>query len=237
MSEHGLAVVTGASSGVGAAVAQELHRSGRPLLMLARREEEMARLGLARAMAAAVDVRDLAQVRVAIDRATERFGPVEILVNNAGIMPLGDVAGQPMGDWQATLDVNCVAVAGLTQAVLPAMMHAGRGTIVMVTSLGARQVFEHHAAYCASKAAVHALADAVRLEAGPHGVRVVEIAPGMVDTSLIDSTASEDLRAEYLRHREHVLDPAEVAEAVRWACDLPQHVCVRELQVAHTRQR
>jgi NADP-dependent 3-hydroxy acid dehydrogenase YdfG len=231
----GLAVVTGASGGIGAAVARRLHRTGRPLLLLSRREEEMAALGLDGALLAAVDVRDSDAVAAALARATDRFGQVETLVNNAGVMLLGDLADQPVADWRVTLEVNCLAVVAVTQHVLPAMTARGSGTIVVVSSLGARAVFPHHAAYCASKAAAHSLCESLRLEAAPRGVRVIEVAPGMVETALIESTTSASLREEYLAGRGPLLDPEDVAEVVALACDLPQHVCVRELQVAHTR--
>jgi NADP-dependent 3-hydroxy acid dehydrogenase YdfG len=233
---RGLAVVTGASGGLGAAIARRLHRTGRPLLLLARREEEMARLGLGGAALAAVDVRDEEAVAAALAAAEDRFGPVETLVNNAGIMPLGDVAEQPVDEWRSTLEVNVLAVASLTRQVLPGLLVRRSGTVVVVSSLGARQVFARHAAYCASKAAVHALCDALRLEAAPRGVRVIEVAPGMVRTGLADSITSAELREDYLAGRRHVLEPDDVAEVVALACELPAHVTVRELQVAHTGQ-
>ncbi|CCG05371.1 SDR family oxidoreductase [Blastococcus saxobsidens] len=232
----GLAVVTGASGGLGAAIATRLHRTGRPLLLLARRREEMARLGLDGALLAAVDVRDEDAVAEALGAATARFGPVETLVNNAGVLRLGDLASQPVDDWRATLEVNVLAVVGVTRQVLPAMLERQSGTIVVVSSLGARQVFAHESAYCASKAAVHAMCEALRLEAAPYGVRVIEIAPGLVETALVDSTTDAQLRDRYLAGRRHALDPEAVAEVVGLACDLPQDVCVRELHVAHTRQ-
>jgi NADP-dependent 3-hydroxy acid dehydrogenase YdfG len=232
----GLTVVTGASGGLGAAIATRLHATGRPLLLLARRREGMARLGLDGAMLAAVDVRDGDLVAAALAEAVERFGPVETLVNNAGVLRLGDLASQAVADWRATMDVNVLAVVGVTQQVLPAMIRRGSGTIVVVSSLGARQVFAHEAAYCASKAAVHALCEGLRLEAAPHGVRVIEVAPGMVETPLVDSTTDSDLREQYLAGRRHALDPDAVAAVVGFACDLPQEVCIRELHVAHTHQ-
>jgi len=232
----GLAVVTGASGGLGAAIATWFHRTGRPLLLLARRCEEMDRLGLDGAMTAAVDVRDDDHVATALDEATDRFGPVETLVNNAGVLRLGDLASQPVDDWRTTMDVNVLAVVGVTRQVLPAMLARRSGTVVVVSSLGARQVFAHEAAYCASKAAVHAMCEGLRLEAAPRGVRVIEIAPGLVETSLADLTTDAELRGQYLAGRRHVLDADAVAEVVGFACDLPQDVCVRELHVAHTRQ-
>lgn len=196
----------------------------------------MAGLGLDGAMLAAVDIRDEDGVAAALAEATEHFGPVETLVNNAGVLRLGDLASQAVDDWRLTMDVNVLAVVGVTRQVLPAMLERGSGTIVVVSSLGARKVFAHEAAYCASKAAVHAVCDAMRLEVAPHGVRVIEVSPGLVETPLVDSTTDAELREQYLAGRRHALDPAAVADVVGFACDLPQHVCVRELHVAHTRQ-
>lgn len=236
-SHRGLAVVTGASAGVGAAVARRLHRSGHPLLLLARREEPMAALGLERVELAAVDIRDTDAVSDALEVATARFGPVETLVHNAGVMPLGGFPDQSLGEWRATIEVNLLAVVGLTQLVLPSMYQRQRGTVLVISSLAARQVFENHAAYCASKAAVHSMCDALRLEAAPQGVRVIEVAPGMIKTNLVNSTSSEHLRSEYLANRTHVLEPEDVADVVGWAAELPAHVSVRELHVSHTQQQ
>ncbi|WP_131105945.1 SDR family oxidoreductase [Ornithinimicrobium sufpigmenti] len=236
-SSRGLAVVTGASAGVGAAVATRLHASGHPLLLLSRRKEPMAALGLERAELAAVDIKDTDAVSSALEAATARFGPVETLVHNAGVMSLGGIVDQPLDEWRSTIEVNLLAVVGLTRLVLPSMYQRQRGTILVISSLGARQVFENHAAYCASKAAVHSLCAALRLEAAPQGVRVVEVAPGMIRTNLVDSTSSDQLRSEYLARRAHVLEPEDVADVVGWAAELPAHVSVRELHVAHTHQQ
>lgn len=235
--DRGLAVVTGASAGVGAAVARRLHASGHPLLLLSRRAEPMAALGLDRAELAAVDIRDTEAVSAALERATARFGPVETLVHNAGVMPLGDFVDQSLDEWRTTMEVNLLAVVGLTRLVLPSMYQRERGTVLVISSLAARAVFEHHAAYCASKAAVHSMCEGLRLEAAPRGVRVVEVAPGMIRTNLVDSTSSEELRSEYLAGRRHILEPEDVADVVGWATELPAHVSVRELHVAHTRQQ
>lgn len=235
--DRGLAVVTGASAGVGAAVARRLHASGHPLLLLSRRAEPMAALGLDRAELAAVDIRDTEAVSAALERATARFGPVETLVHNAGVMPLGDFVDQSLDEWRTTMEVNLLAVVGLTRLVLPSMYQRERGTVLVISSLAARTVFEHHAAYCASKAAVHSMCEGLRLEAAPRGVRVVEVAPGMIRTNLVDSTSSEELRSEYLAGRRYILEPEDVADVVGWATELPAHVSVRELHVAHTRQQ
>ncbi|MDQ6527371.1 SDR family oxidoreductase [Nocardioides sp. LHD-245] len=232
----GLAVVTGASGGIGAAVARRLSAVGHPVLVMARRSRALAELGLDDVVVAGVDVREHDAVRAAVEEAVERYGPVQILVNNAGVMSLGNVATQDLDEWRTTFDVNLLASVALTRLVLSSMLGRGCGTVVFVSSIAARQVFGHHAAYCASKAATHALADATRLEAAPAGVRVVEVAPGYVATDLIASTSDGALRSDYRAQVDVALDPDAVAATVEWACSLPAEVCVREVHVAHARQ-
>lgn len=236
MSSRGLAVITGASAGIGAATARSLHRAGHPVLLLARRRDALVALGLDRAVLADVDIRDDDATRNAIAGAVSRYGEVEVLVNNAGVMPLGDVATQDLGEWRTAFEVNLMGAVSMTRHVLSSMVARQGGTIVFITSLGAHQTFPHHAAYCASKAALHAVVDATRLEAGPAGVRVVEVAPGVVGTGLIEGTTSAELRSTYREQLHHYINPEAVAAAVEWICSLPAEVAVRELQLAHTRQ-
>lgn len=233
---HGLAVVTGASSGVGAALARELDTAGYPVLALARRSARLDELNLRHGMTSAVDVRDNDAVAAILMRATNEFGPVELLVNNAGVMPLGDIANQDSDEWKYALELNTLAPMRLSQHVLPSMLARRRGTIVMITSLAARDVFSHHGAYCASKHALHAFTKALRIEAGPTGVRVIEIAPGMINTDLIGSTTSEQLRDDYLTHYGAHLAPEYVAIVVRQVFEQPQSVCVREVEIVSTYQ-
>lgn len=192
----------------------------------------MAALDLSPAMLAAVDLRDEAGVTAAIEAATERFGPVELLVSNAGVMPLGDLIDQPLSDWREAIEVNTLAAVSVIQSVLSDMVSRQRGTIVVVSSLAARQVFDHHGAYCASKAATHAMVEALRKEVGVAGVRVVEVAPGMVETALTDTQSAKN----YLDERPHQLQPEDVGEVIAWVSELPQRICVREVHVANTWQ-
>lgn len=231
-----LGVVTGASSGIGASVARSLSESGRPLLLLARRADRLAALGLSRASVAEVDVTDEAAVTQAIERGEAEHGPVGVLVNCAGVLHLGPFLTQSEDAWRRTLDVNVLGTVHCIRAVLPGMLDRGAGTIVNVSSVAGRHGFADHSAYCASKFAVEGLSAALRREVGTRGVRVIVVAPGVVDTDLGRGTqdeASSARRAELVRSLDGGLDPAAVAAAVRRAVDAPPDEVWQEIVVTH----
>lgn len=235
----GLAVISGASSGIGAATAQALSAAGHPLLLLARREEPMRALDLPRTMCRTVDVRDPAAWQRAIADAEAAYGPAEIVVNNAGAMLLGQVDTQDSAEWQRMFDVNVMGLLHGMQAVLGGMKARQRGTIVNISSVAGRHTFANHAVYCGTKFAVSAISEAVRAEVAADQVRVVAICPGVVDTALLSHTTSETIKADYNAWKEGMgaaLAPADVAAAVVYACSQPAHVCVREIVLAPTRQ-
>ena len=234
-----LTIVTGASSGIGAAVAVEFSRAGYPLLLVARRGDRLAGLGLDRALCRAVDVTDRAALAAAIAEAESVYGPADLLVNNAGVMPLGGIADQPSEEWQRAFDVNCLALLTATQLVLPGMLRRERGTVVNVSSIAGRNVYANHTVYSGTKFAVHAMTESMRREYAPRGVRFQLVSPGLVETELLEGTGSESIKDSYRTAREAIgggLDPAAVAHAVRYAYELPQDVCVREIVLAPTRQ-
>ncbi len=234
-----LVIITGASSGIGAATARAFADAGHPLLLLARRVERMAAMDLPNARCVAADVTDRDAVARAVDEAVAAHGPADLLVNNAGIMPLGEIATQDRDEWQRMFDVNCVALLDLTQLVVPSMVERGAGTIVNVSSIAGRNVYGNHMAYCGTKFAVHAMSEQLRRELAPHGVRVVVIAPGMVETELLDLTTSEEIKAGYRAAKEEIggaIDAGEIANAIAYAYAVPASVCVREVVIAPTRQ-
>lgn len=233
-----LVVITGASSGIGAATARAFAAAGHPLLLIARRLEPMAALGLADAELAAVDVTNTDAVRAAIARAEERFGPVDLLINNAGLMALSSVAEQDPALVQEQFDVNCVALMKNSQLVLPGMQSRGRGTIVNIGSIAGKQLYSDHTVYNGTKYAVHAMTEGLRRENAAHGVRVLLVAPGMVDTGLLGHTGGAVLDG-YLDYKRSIgggLHPDDVASAILTAYQLPQHVSFREIVVAPTSQ-
>lgn len=234
-----LVVITGASSGIGAATAHEFATEGYPLLLLARRLEPMQGLGLDQAICRSVDVTDGQSVVAAIEDAASKWGPPDLLVNNAGIMPLGQVASQDPGEWQRLFDVNCVGLLAASQAVMPGMIERQRGTIINLGSIAGRNLYDNHAVYCGTKWAVHAMSEQIRREVAAHGVRVCVIAPGMTETELLDGTESDSIKDGYLAYKSQIggaMDPRHIARAILSTYELPQEVCVRELVIAPTSQ-
>lgn len=234
-----LVVVTGASSGIGAATATAFAEKGYPLLVTARRRDRLEQLGLPNAEVAAVDVTDTDGMRAAIAAAEARFGAVDLLVNNAGVMPLGKVAEQDPRDWTRLFDVNVLALLETTRIVLPGMIERRHGTIVNLGSVAGRNLYENHTVYNGTKFAVHAMSEGLRREVAASNIRVVVVAPGQIATELLESTASEDIKADYLAYRESIggaLTPDNVARVILSTYELPQEVCVRELVLAPTAQ-
>lgn len=234
-----LIVITGASSGIGAATARLLSSRGYPLLLLARRLEAMEALGLPNTMCRAVDMRDRDTVSAAVREAEAQFGPVDAIVNNAGVMLLGEMLKQDPAEWDAMIDINVKGVLAGIHAVLPGMVERGRGTIINMSSIAGRKTFPNHAAYCGTKFAVHAITENLREEVSQSGVRVVVIAPGAVETELLGHTTDEAIKSNYEDWKTSmggVIAPEDIAEAVRFAYEQPQKLCIREIVLAATRQ-
>ncbi len=234
-----LIVITGASSGIGEATARQFSALGYPLLLLARRVERLHALSLPQTMCRQVDVTDAAAMRAALAEAEAEFGPADAIINNAGVMLLSEVAKQDAAEWQAMLDVNVHGVLNGIHAVLGGMLARRHGTIINVSSIAGRKTFANHAVYCGTKFAVHAISENLREEVSGHDVRVITIAPGAVETELLSHTTDEAVRSgyeEWKRNMGPVLRAEEVADAIRYAYQAPQHVCIREIVLAATRQ-
>ncbi|CCK74794.1 Short-chain dehydrogenase/reductase SDR family protein [Oleispira antarctica RB-8] len=235
-----LIVITGASSGIGAAMAKAFSAAGHPLLLVARRIEAMKALALPNALCLSVDVTDGDQLKQAISRGVAQFGPVGCLVNNAGIMLLGQADKQDPSEWAAMLNVNVMGVLNGIHAVLGNMKQRKTGTIINISSVAGRKTFPNHAAYCATKFAVHALTENIREEVAMDDVRLITIAPGAVETELLSHTTDEEIKAGYedwKAQMEGVVDPEVIAAAAMFAWEQPQSVCVREIVLAATRQQ
>ena len=234
-----LIVITGASSGIGAAAAKLFSRAGHPLLLLARRVEKLEALELPDTLCRRVDVTDRAQLQAALAEAEARFGPADAIVNNAGVMLLGAMAQQDPDEWQRMLDVNVKGLLNGIHAVLADMAARGRGTIINISSIAGRKTFPNHVAYCGTKFAVHAISENLREEVAGSGVRVITIAPGAVETELLGHTTDEAIKAGYQEWKQQmggVLEADDVAEAIAYAYEQPQRVCVREIVLAATGQ-
>lgn len=237
--QKSLIVITGASSGIGEAAARLFSSQGHSLLLLARRIEPMEALGLPNTMCVAVDVTNREQIANAIGLAEAKFGPVDAMVNNAGVMLLGDFASQDPAEWEKMFDVNVKGVLNGIHAVAAGMIERKAGTIINISSIAGIKSFPKHVAYVGTKFAVSGLTENLREEFAPHGVRVITIEPGAVETPLISHTTDETIKSDYADWKTGmggVLKPEDIANAILYAYQQPKNVCIREIVIAATGQ-
>jgi NADP-dependent 3-hydroxy acid dehydrogenase YdfG len=234
-----VAVVTGASSGIGAAVARALAREGARVALVARRQDALLeeqstleREGCARSLIVPTDVTDRAQVASLVSRAEEELGPVDVLVNCAGVMYYTLMRNLREEEWNRTVEVNCKGMLNCVAAVLPGMLERGRGHVVTISSDAGRKVFPGLAVYSASKFFVEALSQGLRLETAGAGLRVTTVQPGNVATDLRSLSGDEEALDLYGQPGgARVLDAEDVAAAVVYALTQPEHVAVNEVLV------
>lgn len=237
-----LVVITGASSGFGAEIAKLFNAAGNPLLLLGRRVEKIKALPLdfTNIMVEKADVTNYDEFQAAINKAVEKFGPVDLLVNNAGVMLLGNVRYQDPKEWQTMLDTNVMGVLNGTQIVLNSMVERHSGTIINMSSLAGKKTFVNHAAYVASKFGVHGLSETIREEVSGQNVRISLVAPGAAETELLTHVTDQSALTDYQSWKESMggitLDPKHVAETVKFIYDMPQEVNIREIDIVATRQ-
>ena len=229
-------VVTGASSGIGAAVARALSGAGAKVALAARREaallEVQAGLNGAESLVCPADVTDRGQVKELVGRAEDELGPVDALVNCAGVMYFTLMKNVREDEWDRTVEVNCKGAVNCVGAVLPGMLERGRGHIVTISSDAGRKVFPGLAVYSASKFFVEALSQGLRLETAGTGVKVTTIQPGNVGTDLLALSGDEEALEQYGQPTgARVLDPEDVAASIIYALSQPEHVAVNEVLV------
>ncbi|MBK5415870.1 SDR family oxidoreductase [Pseudomonas sp. TH31] len=236
-----LIIITGASSGIGEAAARLLSAAGHPLLLLARRVERLEALELPNTLSRRVDITDRAALLAAVAEAEAQFGPADALINNAGVMLLGEMTQQDPAQWDQMLDVNVKGLLNGVHAVVAGMVERKHGTIINISSVAGRKTFPNHVAYVGTKFAVHGLSENLREELSPHNVRVITIAPGAVETELLSHTTDEAIKTGYQAWKQDmggtVLSAGDVASAIAYAYQQPQNVCVREIVLTATRQQ
>lgn len=239
-SNNKLIVITGASSGFGMELAKEFAKDGYPLLLLARRVEKMEALELPNTIYKKVDVTDKEAFESAVREAETQYGPTDLLINNAGVMLLGDITTQDAKEWKTMLDVNVMGVMNGMQIVMNDMKKRQGGTIINVSSIAGVQAFGNHAAYCASKFGVTGLTRTVRGELSPYNVRVLSIMPGAVSTELLSHTTDQNIINGYNDWKESVgavnITANDVAQTIKFSYELPQGVSLREIIITDTKQ-
>ena len=233
------AVVTGASSGIGEATAEALAKEGCNVVLAARREDRLntlaADLGEG-ALVAPTDVTDPAACAALVARTVERFGALDILVNNAGMGLNGSIAEGDPEDWRRMFEVNVLGVLYLTRAAVRQMLRQGAGDVVFVSSLSGRRVPRADSTvYAATKHAITAVAEGLRMDVHEKGVRVINVEPGLVRTEFPES--SYPSAQEYYAEKEYSpLEAADVAAAVVYALQQPPRVSVNEILLRPTEQ-
>ena len=235
-----LIVITGASSGIGAAMAKRFSAAGHSLLLVARRIEKIEALGLPNAMCRQVDVTNAEAFKAAIKEAEAKFGAVDCLINNAGLMMLGQIDTQDPSEWQRMYDVNVMALLNGIQAVLANMKARNHGTIMNISSIAGKKSFPNHAAYVGTKFAVSAITENVREEVADTGVRVMAICPGAVETELLGHTSDQEIIDGYQAWKDAmggVLHADDIARTAEFMYAQPQGVNIRDVVITATRQQ
>ncbi|ESA37833.1 short-chain dehydrogenase [Leptolyngbya sp. Heron Island J] len=227
------ALITGASTGIGRATALAFAQAGFDVALVSRSldklqilADEISAIAPVKAQSFPIDLGVIEQVREQVEGILETFGPVDVLVNNAGMGYTGALNQMPLADWCQVIDLNVTSVFQCIQAVLPGMRERSSGMIINVASIAARQAFPEWGAYGISKAAVVALSKAISVEEREHGIRVVTILPGAVNTPLWDT---DTVQADF--DRSGMLTPDLVANAILQTALLPPGAVVEELTI------
>lgn len=231
-------LITGASSGIGEGLARALAGAGAKVLLGARRTDRLEALAdelRARGAVvetAALDVTDRADMQAFAQRALALWGRVDVLINNAGIMPLSPLAACKFEEWDRMIEVNIKGVLWGIGAVLPTMEAQGHGQIINIGSIGALQSVPTAAVYCATKFAVRAISDGLRQESST--IRVTCVNPGVVESELASTITHAETRAFMDTYRAISLKPADIARAVRHVIEAPDSVDTSEITIRPT---
>jgi NADP-dependent 3-hydroxy acid dehydrogenase YdfG len=238
MADKPLVMITGAGSGIGKATALVFAEAGYRLLLLGRRIEPLRALGLADALCISADVRDRDAMAAAIGEGEAQYGPVDCLVNNAGIARLAKLEDQEPEEWRDLIDINCTGVLNCMHAVMPAMKARRHGTIINVSSIAGRKSYPSHDVYCGTKFFVHAVSEGARRNMAPYDVRVIVVSPGLTESEIDKTMLNEAAREFWSTGKKAVgaIAAEDVAKTILFAYQMPQNVILQELTITPTRQ-
>lgn len=220
-----LVAITGASSGIGLAIAKTFSKAGYPVALIARNLSAMTQLNLPDSICQSVDVTNYEQFRTAIFNAENKFGQVDCLINNAGIFTAGKFETISENDHRNIINVNFLGVIHGILTVLPGMQKRNSGTIINVSSSADRKARPNYATYAATKAAVRSLTESLRMANARHQIRICNLAPAKIRTSLVVGLEQELNIA---------INPKSLAKTALWIYEQPQSICIRDLVFAPT---
>ncbi|HGL3454961.1 TPA: SDR family oxidoreductase [Staphylococcus aureus] len=221
-----IAVVTGAGSGIGEAIATLLHEEGAKVVLAGRNKDKLQNVAnqLAQDSVKVVptDVTNKEEVDELMKIAQQTFGGLDIVINSAGQMLSSKITDYQVDEWDSMIDVNIKGTLYTAQAALPTMLEQSSGHLINIASISGFEVTKSSTIYSATKAAVHTITQGLEKELAKTGVKVTNISPGMVDTAITAAYNPSDRKK---------LDPQDIAEAVLYALTQPKHVNVNEITV------
>lgn len=236
-------VITGASSGLGEATARLLSSEGATVVLAARRADRIEALANelknqgGEALAVATDVTDRQQVKALVDKAVDTYGRIDVMLNNAGLMPLAPLEKLKTDEWDQMIDVNIKGVLYGIAAALPHMKQQKGGHFINVSSVYGHKLGPDATVYCATKHAVRALSEGLRQEVKPYNIRTTIISPGAVATELLDHISEKEIQEQTKDFVSKIAVPAETfARMVAFAINEPENVDVNEILFRPTAQ-
>jgi NADP-dependent 3-hydroxy acid dehydrogenase YdfG len=240
MTDKPLIAVTGASSGIGEAVARAFSAAGHPVLLMARRMDRLLALGLPNAICKEVDVRDRQAIADAVAEAEAKHGPCDMMFANAGIARLADIGRQDPAEWDEMIDINTKGVMNTVHAVMKGMMERRHGTLFMMSSIAGRKVYPDHTVYCGTKYFVHAVSESLRDYLSDYDVRVIVLSPGVIETEVLSGVLDQTTLANYKANKAKIgggIEAEHVAAVMLHAYQMPQRALIQEICITPTRQK
>ncbi len=237
-------IITGASSGIGKATAMKLAKEGASVVLCARSEDELNQLkekiekNGGKALVVITDVTKPADLEKAVTQTLDKYGSIDVLINNAGLMPLSYVEKLKTDEWEKMVDVNIKGVLNGVAAVLPTMCKNKSGHIINISSSAAHNYFPGGAVYCATKAGVKMFSEGFRKELAPkYGINVTSIEPGAVDTSLFETITDDDIKEKLKGMKEMTkLEAEDIANSIFYALNQPDRVNINDVYLMPTEQ-
>jgi 3-hydroxy acid dehydrogenase/malonic semialdehyde reductase len=238
MTKNRIALITGATSGIGEATARLLAKNNFSLILCGRREDKLHSLKrelttLTSVITLSFDVRSKEDVKKQLNSLTEEWREIDVLVNNAGnAHGLDPVQSANIDDWDAMIDINVKGLLYVSREILPAMVSKKKGHIVNLGSIAAKQVYANGSVYCASKAAVDSITEGMRIDLNPYGIKVTSIHPGMVETefSLVRFKGDKE-RADSVYKGLTPLSANDIADVILYTLNCPPHVVIADLVI------